>query len=906
MTESRERPSHIGPEGRPIPLSTHLDDVAERTAMLVAEDAETPAGNSLRELTRTVALVHDFGKLTTWFHEHLLSGGNAVPDGPTHHAPLGSLVTHYVLSKRGFDGADPLVGFLAVAKHHGRLPDTAPYVQNVAVEQSGRLQSLYREEVLDQIEHLDGTASDLADTLIQRASGGTGSWEAFRELSLQAETTKEFPWLADHACSGRRLRPASEKLPDGFYAATLQAWSALVLADKTSAASLTTGIDIGASAYRSEPPKRSAIDEHVERIRAENAEAAVDERTKRMNELREEARRSIRNRAERFADSDRRVATLTLPTGMGKTLSGMGAALTVLDGEVDGRLVYALPFTSIIDQVAAESREIFDANPNEPGDLLTVDHHLSDTLVSPSGLAEEVLDDSHEDIAAMLGESWRSGVVITTFVQLFESLAGPTNARSMKLPSLYDSVVVLDEPQALPLAWWPLVNRLVELLTGTYDASIIAMTATQPKLLSEGDREPFALVEDSDPYFGALDRLDFELHPSAESMLPGEGDPNPLAYDRAAGLLAEHLATGSSVLSICNTIDSARELADALLEHSNPVNVNQVYHERLACLEGNTDSGGDGRTNESEPGDVNDELNGWSTDLTAEGTVAASLAKRIGEEPLLVHLTTRHRPCDRRHLIDVATALTQAGEPVAFVSTQLVEAGVDVSFDEVVRDFAPMDSLVQAAGRCNRSFDRDRGHVTIWLLAPPEGRTEPPARAVYGLGGESLTMVTAGALSAVYNGEPMAEPVVTRDAVERYFEALDARGVGSTEYVEYLERAEAAKLGDLSIIDQQHAADVVVARTKEESALLDRIRKAHRERRWGDLDDLVDFTRELQVSIPLYPGDEETAEKLVHLDSLIPGGERLQLDGRPARDGGYFDPTDGVVVPDTSVEARLL
>jgi CRISPR-associated endonuclease/helicase Cas3/CRISPR-associated endonuclease Cas3-HD len=597
-----------------------------------------------------------------------------------------------------------------------------------------------------------------------------------------------------------------------------------------------------------------------------------------------------------FANDERRVATLTLPTGMGKTLSGLDAALTVLGEQTEdatkpdrGRLIYALPYTSIIDQVADESRELFD--PGERDERVTVDHHLAETLVSPPGFAEEVADDAVENVAAMLGESWRSGMVVTTFVQLFESLAGPTNSRSMKLPSLYGSVVVLDEPQALPLEWWPLVDRLVELLTEEYGASVIAMTATQPKLLSAGGREPFSLVPDPNPYYAELDRLDFELHPSAVAMLPSraddpetdkeEGGPSVLPYDRASDLLLDRVDNGSSVLTICNTIDSARELTAAVTDRTDALNVNKVYADLLA----------DG---------------GRQTELLRpERTVAEVVYRRDGTEPLLLHLTTRHRPCDRRHLIRVATDLAAAGEPVLFVSTQLVEAGVDVSFDEVVRDFAPMDGLVQAAGRCNRSYDRTRGRVTVWQLAPPAGREMTPASAVYGRG-ESLTKLTGQALKTVYNGEPMAEPEVTREAVESYFELLDDRDVGTDEYVDYLERAEAEKLGRLSLIDERPAVDIVVARTANEQETIQEIRAAYNEFRWDELDDLVECTAEWQVSIPVYPGDDETVEKLAACEPLFPDADRLILDGRPGHSNGYFDPTDGAVVPDTSVEARLL
>lgn len=233
-------------------------------------------------------------------------------------------------------------------------------------------------------------------------------------------------------------------------------------------------------------------------------------------------------------------------------------------------------------------------------------------------------------------------MVVTTFVQVFESLAGPTNARSMKLPSLYGSVVVLDEPQALPLEWWPLVDRLVELLTEEYGASVIAMTATQPELLSAGDREPFSLVADPDPYYDELDRLDFVLHPSAIAMLPGQdseesdtidddAESAALSYDRAGDLVATRADDGDSVLAICNTIDSARELAESIADRTIPVDVNEVYDELLNDADESTES------------------------IPPKRTSADAARRRRSGQPLLVHLTTRHRPCDRRHLIDVAS-----------------------------------------------------------------------------------------------------------------------------------------------------------------------------------------------------------------------------------------------------------
>ena len=100
----------------------------------------------------------------------------------------------------------------------------------------------------------------------------------------------------------------------------------------------------------------------------------------------------------------------------------------------------------------------------------------------------------YRDPAALLGETWRSGLVLTTFVKLFESLARPTSNTAMKGVSLSNAVIILDEPQALPMRWWPAVERICRLLTDELGATIISMTATQPPLFNADDIETASLV----------------------------------------------------------------------------------------------------------------------------------------------------------------------------------------------------------------------------------------------------------------------------------------------------------------------------------------------------------------------------------------------------------------------------
>ncbi|MDR5674489.1 CRISPR-associated endonuclease Cas3'' [Halalkaliarchaeum sp. AArc-GB] len=884
-------PSHLRElDGTDVPLDEHLADVAKRILEFVPEGATTADGSAVADVGQRIAWIHDIGKLTTWFQEHLhADDDNSDIDGPSHHAPLGALVAYYTLDTAGFEDDVPLVGFLAVARHHGQLPDTADYVRKATVERDeGPLRRLFREDIFEQVANIDTNESTVADTLIDRSTDGEGSWKGFCEWLHEIHQQDRFTPIGKHVLGGRKLSfKEPEQLSEEFYDGVLQIWSALVLADKTSARHLTSEVDLPSEkVYGSPTPRRTAIDAKVRSLQRDAERSGVDDRTRSLNEKRERARQEVRSRAETFAESGDSVATLTLPTGFGKTLTGLDAGLTVLDRKPGtGRLVYALPFTSIIDQVAAESESLFDVDCADSG-LLTVDHHLSETRVPLPDSPEEVPDDSRADAESILGESWRSGMVVTTFVQLFESLAGPGNVQSMKLPSLYDSVVVLDEPQALPHRWWALVERLARLLVEEYDVTVIAMTATQPKLFTGSENDETAeLVPDPGRYYEGLDRVRFELHPSVEAALDSE--PDPIDYDGAGERLAAVANEGASVLSICNTIDSARELTQSVEQHANPLVINDVYDHVLANEGGKPD------------------------DMSPETTVERAVTGWSGDRPLLVHLTTRHRPVDRQHLIDVAIELTERDLPVVFVSTQLVEAGVDVSFDRVFRDFAPLDSIVQAAGRCNRSFNRDTGLVTTWVLEPPEGRERTPSTAVYDHGGDSLTKISALSLVEVYDGEPIDEYTVTRTAVESYFAKLDKRGVGDPEYLEYIERADAETLGRLSLIDEQPAVEVIVTRTDAEAEHVEELRDAYREYDWETVEAKTELLKPLQVSVPMYGRDDE--ELFAHCGRVYgedgrPHDEdgRLYIDARQARFDDYFDTTEGVVTPDDSVEARLL
>lgn len=855
MVERYSHPPDEGCDG--VSLRDHLNDVADRSGSVIPERATTLSGEPMADFVRRLALVHDFGKLTTWFQQHIGMIDGDPRGSPTHHALIGAVLSYYVLDRAGYDTEACLAGYVAVAKHHGSLPDVPEYVfKRTAWNKKRPAQNERQEEIIEQVEDIDREVASLAEEFIADATDDRGSWDEFAE---RVRDRTQFESIKDHVSSTGYSHDAYGISPE-FYPCVVQAWSALSLADKTSAAGAPT------EGYRSSKPARSVLAEYIGELPED--ERALSDREQRLNEWRSEARDSVLENVERAAKSDDRLVTLTLPTGMGKTLTGFDAALTLREKTDRERIVYALPFTSIIDQVDSEIRDVFDTDGR--GDLLTIDHHLAETVVE---LDDGEDTDEYAAIEEMLGESWRSGFVLTTYVQLFESLVGPRNTQSMKLPALYDSVIVLDEPQSLPHDWWPLVRRLAEILTEEYDAAVIAMTATQPQLFGDVPE----LVENPERYFTEIERVEYVIDESVQ-VFP-DLEQGPVGYEEAANRIVRTAADGNDVLSVCNTIDSAQELTHTVTEETGAVDVGEVYAELLKS-------------------DGVDTINGER--------VADAVAERTDDVAVL-HLSTRIRPRDRLAFIDATKLLTKRSVTLVAISTQLIEAGVDVSFDRVYRDFAPMDSIVQAAGRCNRSFERDRGIVTVWWLDAPEGKDLTPGEAVYNEWGDSLLSVTSQVFDSreIDDQSRVSESTVAWNCVREYYHILRTeRRVGKESYVDLLNDGEFDQAGRLSLIDQRLAIEVIVCRTDRDRQRIDEIKEAWTRYEFDIFRNLLDETKSAQVSIPVYRADSEEAQKIGGLGRVHDETDIRWLDTREHLD--FFDETIGLVVPDTTVEGRFL
>ncbi len=332
--------------------------------------------------------------------------------------------------------------------------------------------------------------------------------------------------------------------------------------------------------------------------------------------------------------------SFTVPTGGGKTLSSLAFALEHAVRHSLERVIYVIPYTSIIDQTARVFRNSLSADSDDPAGFIIEHHSAFDE--------EQIREREAQEKLRLAMENWDAPIIVTTTVQFFESLFANRPSQCRKLHNIVNSVVILDEAQTLPSGLLrPCVAALDE-LARNWRASIVLCTATQPALAEE------------DGFRGGLENVR-EIAP----------DPNhlhqKLKRTRICHLgkltdtdLTKRLRNASQSLCIVNTRRHARGLYEEIRD--------------------------------------------------AEGSV---------------HLSTLM--C-ARHRIDVLETVRRRlteGRPVRLVATSLIEAGVDIDFPEVWRAEAGLESVVQAAGRCNREGRIPIGDVFLFEPVDGEGHTPP-------------------------------------------------------------------------------------------------------------------------------------------------------------------------------------
>jgi CRISPR-associated endonuclease/helicase Cas3 len=402
-----------------------------------------------------------------------------------------------------------------------------------------------------------------------------------------------------------------------------------------------------------------------DRAKARNGFMPVDELEKRLAErlalmaqevaARGEAESQVnRKRAEVLraclskAECPPGVFSLTVPTGGGKTLSSLAFALRHAVRHGKRRVIYAIPYTSIIEQTAGIFRGIF-------SDENVIEHH-----------SNVEVDEKQETARSRLAcENWDAPLIVTTNVQLLESLFASRTSRCRKLHNLVGSIIVLDEAQLLPVPYLQPVVDVLRLLVKDYGVTLVLCTATQPTLESRNGFDQarqlrgFAageireIVNDVAGLYSALERV--KVHLPADLKTPSNWEQ-----------LAPQVAGHDAVLAIVGRRADARELYTRVKAQDR----SGLWHlSGLMCAQHRSD--------------------------TIADIKQALLARRQ------------------------ELAAGQSPAPIRVISTQLVEAGVDIDFPVVYRALAGLDSIAQAAGRCNREGRLAKGEVHVFVPPKP-------------------------------------------------------------------------------------------------------------------------------------------------------------------------------------------
>lgn len=327
---------------------------------------------------------------------------------------------------------------------------------------------------------------------------------------------------------------------------------------------------------------------------------------------------------------------LTVPTGGGKTLASLRFALHHAARHGMDRVIYAIPFTSIIDQNADVVRKVLEPDdaPDSHGRVV-LEHH-GNLTPEQQGWREK-----------MLSENWDAPVVYTTNVQVLEALFGSGTRGARRMHQLANAILVFDEIQTLPINCVHLFNNAINFLVEQCGCTVVLCTATQP------------LLDQVNPIYGALNIPDdHELMPDVKDLFAKlkrvEVINKPKAGDWTNEAITELALTECRRAGSCLVIVNTKASALALYR----------------------------------------------------------LCKPRQEAPV-VHLSTSLCPAHRKRILRFVRRCLRWKIPVLCISTQLIEAGVDVDFGAVVRLTAGLDSIAQAAGRCNRHGERETGIVHV-------------------------------------------------------------------------------------------------------------------------------------------------------------------------------------------------
>ncbi|MDD5167706.1 MAG: CRISPR-associated helicase Cas3' [Syntrophales bacterium] len=614
-------------------LYEHLEGVAE----LAKIHAEKIGMGNYGEL---LGLLHDFGKYSAEFQKYITDAlkkddpqfnpdededfeDAAGKKGKIDHSTAGA---QFLSCKNGSSNAHKILGqllSLCLVSHHSGL------INCLTTDSSGTWDSYSkRQSKYDNKTHCKECAGNIDKSILERIDA------ILTDKSLTGPFEEK---CQDIVRASPEINPLSTVAQFQLGLLVRFLFSSLIDADRQD----TADSEKPKTARHRQQGKYRSWDILIERLENKYKTFEVKNRV-------DELRKEISTHCLYAAERPKGLLTLTVPTGGGKTLASLRFALHHAkfhskENSVD-RIIYVIPFTSIIDQNAQAVREILEPkeHPEDAGKIV-LEHH--------SNIGAEVQSWKEK----LLTENWDAPVVYTTMVQLLEALFGAGTRGARRMHQLAKAVIVLDEIQTLPIKCVHLFNNAINFLVDHCGSTVVLCTATQPLLGAVDEKKGALRLSEKNEIMPNVGKLFVDLK---RVHVHDYRKSSGWTYPDIAALAVERVKANESCLVVVNMKKAARI----------------IFEE----------------------------------------------AKKDGIEAF--HLTTGMCPTHRKQVLKIIRRKLDDEEPILCVSTQLIEAGVDVSFGSVIRMLAGLDSIAQAAGRCNRHGGPKIGNV--FVVNPAEENLE--------------------------------------------------------------------------------------------------------------------------------------------------------------------------------------
>lgn len=608
---------------------------------------------NLAEIEKALAIIllsHDFGKATSYF-QRKLEKASKIDDRSNEqlefdqelskHSHISALLAYQFADQILEDKILVWLVFINVYRHHSNFKD----LDNMLEFDDSDWPKLRK-----QFEALD---FDELDTITAEISNFD-----FKPSSINFDNLKKNFTNWRFRKKLRDFKNNSDK-DFKYYLISNLLFSILIFADKAEAIFHSKGYsfeDLEKVALNRSCLKDNIVDNYRELKGWNQADNKI-------NEKRNEIYNEVVNQIGNINMGKERILSINVPTGSGKTLSVFSAALK-LRNKISQyfRIIYALPFTSIIDQNYDVFLDVLNNSDLKVDSTAIIKHHYLNAKRYYFNEEDKKNQKLDYDIARHLIESWQSEIVVTTFVQLLHSIFSNRNRSLIKFNNISNSIIILDEVQNIPHKYWKLIKKFLSDMAEKLNCYFIFLTATMPLIYDEQKQEIKELAVRKKEHFDFFDRINLDT-----SLFD-----QPMTISQFEDFIEEELKNfnNQSFLIIINTIKSSIEIFNYIEELINE----KVIEGELIYLSANI--------------------------------IPKERQKRINEIGK-----------KKRQII---------------ISTQMVEAGVDIDLDRVYRDFAPLDSINQSCGRCNRNFDPEKkGTVKLFKLINENHNDKEYASYVY-------------------------------------------------------------------------------------------------------------------------------------------------------------------------------